>query len=1111
MRTVTPEMASGQKLVAQARSLATANSAIVHRSQSTKVATEVRGLHRSYFRNSPHMVRRAIILAFVVAATASTHAQSWGFADLHAHPATHLAFGGDASGRTGILFGLPFGPAALETRLASCDPSTHATGDKDPGRRATRMMMVSTAAEQGQRPHGAHGAPSFLHWPDAKDVIHQQMAVEWLRRSHEGGLRLMVASATDNEIVDRIYSRATTSGAPPLTPDPTWSLTTVQQQFQFIRDLAAANATWLEVVTTPDDGRRAIREGKLALVLGAEVDMLTVPQAMTLAAEGMRVLTPIHMTNNGFGGAAIYSDFFNTLQMFYNTQTNTPTTGSMFGPVFDPAISFRLSSDAPTFIYHLNGHDIRNALGPAKVLLDFLSPFVKLITLAIGGPVERAIADILLAVEANASLMVPIPMTLLDRWPVSLLGLPAASPPLTYQCAFSLALPAGDGRPAGCPGHRNFRGLLDRPGLESLMRAGVLIDLAHMSQQSMVDTLDLAESLNGCPVFNSHTGLRRDTWDPDKSERDMRHSEARRIGALEGVIGLGTRGRLSAQPAFHLVGGGKTNGGFLKLDAGHTWTRPFWLAGDDQTGERGPAVSFRDLSIRVRTGDDDLRCNNTASLRVVDANGAQIATCALNGDAGWASGSEHTVSCRMPRQIASGGSAAAANRLGGFSLRHESVPSCGGQSSPDNWDVRELTVSARVIGSPDQHVPIFNRRGEPYVQLSNSRRSHLMRLPANVSTLGEITGFRVETMTTDDDLGTSRPASVAFRFNGGLEHKVLINGGAPLGEWRIVSNAFLFRDQRASRVNTMPIGSLESITARIADPFEGERRLLDELPTDFDNWTARINVWAQTATGERPFLVGDASTLRFTFDERSAALYRKSGRTPGPVDGVRVTFSLRDKDVAGDALHFGVRYVDPATGAMREMSAPAGARAETLGKGTTRQIVIPLLNRSARSTEWYQLREFSVHARAEVALDELFVETVRDPAATWAEDYREAKALLRGRAGSVAFGTDMNGLSDQVGFTTTAVNYPYDPATAARRPDPSRRASSAMPRPTAGSVALDVRSRGITHVGVLPDFAYATSTTSTTDSIGPDLYQSADAFLRMWERASNPARCGRPR
>src|SRR6185436_13787619 len=52
-------------------------------------------------------------------------------------------------------------------------------------------------------------------------------------------------------------------------------------------------------------------------------------------------------------------------------------------------------------------------------------------------------------------------------------------------------------------GVRNSRPT-DKEGLKKLFKTGVIVDVAHMSQQAQIDTLQIAQAAN-YPVMNSHT------------------------------------------------------------------------------------------------------------------------------------------------------------------------------------------------------------------------------------------------------------------------------------------------------------------------------------------------------------------------------------------------------------------------------------------------------------------------------------------------------------------------------------------------------------------------------------------------------------------------------
>ncbi len=402
----------------------------------------------------------------------------FGVADLHAHPASHLAFNGG-----GVFWGNPglaLASSRPEADLVACAPDKHAGFDEDHVRHTQRVGVMQGLDAITGHPHTSSGPPSFTTWPHALSIMHQQMHVRWLHRAYQGGLRLMFASATDNQTLTMLWHRGYNfAGDPVPTVDPAFDLRSARRQMAFIRSLAAANSSWMEVVSTPAAARRAIREGKLALVLSVELDGLTLAQARALRDEGVRHIVPVHLANNGFGGAAVYGalpvDPLNPPLNVFNT-ANRFLTGSFFTVVSDPMLRYRL--------------------GRPKALHHHRFDFIK------GGAVE--------------------PIDVSD----------AEYAALGYEA-----------RPN--QGHRNAFGV-NAAAMEALMRLGMMVDLAHMSQASVEGTLAVAERL-AYPVLDSHTGLRSDTLVSD-SERALLESHARRMTALGGVVGLGTVGDGSADP-----------------------------------------------------------------------------------------------------------------------------------------------------------------------------------------------------------------------------------------------------------------------------------------------------------------------------------------------------------------------------------------------------------------------------------------------------------------------------------------------------------------------------------------------------------------------------------
>ncbi len=160
----------------------------------------------------------------------------------------------------------------------------------------------------------------------------------------------MMACVTDNEVLAMLWHR--TYGAPEPHASPVYDYESARVQLRFIHQMAAANPSWMQIVTTPAEARQAIQANKLTLVLSVEMDALTIEQIIALKDEfQIRHVIPIHLANNSIGGVAVYHDVFNT--------SNHYLTGKFLDVTGDPAILFQLSR--PQRLVYLTNDPFRAA------------------------------------------------------------------------------------------------------------------------------------------------------------------------------------------------------------------------------------------------------------------------------------------------------------------------------------------------------------------------------------------------------------------------------------------------------------------------------------------------------------------------------------------------------------------------------------------------------------------------------------------------------------------------------------------------------------------------------------------------------------------------------
>lgn len=237
-----------------------------------------------------------------------------------------------------------------------------ATGTRDPGR-------------------GNLGAPLFNGWPHYSSTIHQQVYYKWLERAWRGGLRLIVQMAVNNTALCVTNNRLS-------NVDCNDSMASIDQQLQaaydfqdFIDQEAGGHGLgWFRIVRTPIEARQVIGEGKMAVVLGIEVDHLfnckfpasqctrtagnelincnftldtpeckdpsnpSLTSAQWIENQvdyyynewGVRHVFPIHNFDNSFGGTATWNSTIelgnrDTEGHWYKTKSCAPDYGAILG------------------------------------------------------------------------------------------------------------------------------------------------------------------------------------------------------------------------------------------------------------------------------------------------------------------------------------------------------------------------------------------------------------------------------------------------------------------------------------------------------------------------------------------------------------------------------------------------------------------------------------------------------------------------------------------------------------------------------------------------------------------------------------------------------------
>lgn len=430
----------------------------------------------------------------------------WGFADLHAHPAIEKAFSGALIWGTAID-DAPINAAELP-RIAACPVETHLTAATGPLDRAVGEQIfpeVANIAGFAHAPVGTAGERPTHAWPNARDVVHQQMNVASIRRAYEGGLRLMFASTTDDQVIAALLTGP--SFVDGFVPRKGLDALSAQAQFELIRDIVRRNQNWMGIATTPTEARCLIKSGRLALVLSLEMNGFTSDDELTnLVGQGARHVFPIHLIDNANGGTAANSELFNAASAAVSQLYREDGKRMQYMNIV-PTGEFAPSLRRPSALYTLDP--------PLYVdLQDVPYEWYQGLCYEPLAACQREVAE---------------PRT-------SFLELGAQN--LKGLCTTAAECASG-----ARPGAANILAMMK-------LDAGVMIDISHMSARSALETLNLDAGFP-FPLIASHgdvahlcRGLAPDAGCVPEleapTERAVDVDVARALVARNGVLGLGT-------------------------------------------------------------------------------------------------------------------------------------------------------------------------------------------------------------------------------------------------------------------------------------------------------------------------------------------------------------------------------------------------------------------------------------------------------------------------------------------------------------------------------------------------------------------------------------------
>lgn len=446
-----------------------------------------------------------------------------GWVDLHTHPMSHLGFGRKA------MHGVPdlgcivpagtrdcnsneYRASTIDQALGHCNSTHGGWGLDNTCGDYLRAGIINYALDSDfehkvaweRNPHGDHehaGYPDFRFWPNHTSILHQQMWIDWVRRAHQGGLRVMVALTVNSELLAEIING----------DGPYDDKTVADLQIDETVRLVSQHPEFMEIAYTSKDVRRIVGSNRLAVILGMEVDKIgnfgkagVATNEQTVRDEihrlfydkGIRYIFPIHLVDNSFGGSAVYQMLFNFANKHANGAHFKVTTSS------DPNIAYRANlTQGPIGFENgliLGVRGFLEGLGeiPAPCFNDLFKCSPPPGKVRCCGSYERILNIMQPAAEFD-----------------------------TYKFVSG--------------GHVNSLGLtsLGEFAILEMMKLGMIIDLDHMSERALIRTIELAESVaGGYPLNMGHNGIRG----PEGNERGASAALVRRIAAMGGMMGVGT-------------------------------------------------------------------------------------------------------------------------------------------------------------------------------------------------------------------------------------------------------------------------------------------------------------------------------------------------------------------------------------------------------------------------------------------------------------------------------------------------------------------------------------------------------------------------------------------
>jgi len=207
----------------------------------------------------------------------------WGFVDAHEHIGANHGFGGQ------VFHGASFHKLGVEHALADCEKHHGVKGSKDlmdlsyqsnSGDITPTQLLknIFNHLVMGAPNHESAGYPELTNWAIHEASTHQSLYYKWIERSYLGGMRLLVEYMESTEVVCDtnqllFFSRNSHVDDCNEMVHIDHQLKKMQEMQDYIDAQAGGRGLgWFRLVYSPEEARRVIQEGKLAVILGIEIE-----------------------------------------------------------------------------------------------------------------------------------------------------------------------------------------------------------------------------------------------------------------------------------------------------------------------------------------------------------------------------------------------------------------------------------------------------------------------------------------------------------------------------------------------------------------------------------------------------------------------------------------------------------------------------------------------------------------------------------------------------------------------------------------------------------------------------------------------------------------------